>query len=853
MYKVVLFLLFNLLLCAQVTGQDTDSITRKIGSYIQAVNNFSNYIPQEKVYLHFDNTSYYQGDNIWFKCYIVTSGLNRATQLSKALYVELLNPGGDIIDKRILKIENGQCHGDFMLSFLPFYSGFYEVRAYTKYMLNFGEDAVFSRLLPVFEKPEIEGDFEKKDMRKYGTGGYPVKRKKPRKEKKLNVRFFPEGGNLVQGLSSKVAFEATDEFGKPVEVTGNIVNEAKESIAHFSVEHEGRGSFEYTPVIDKRKAVVSYKGKNYQFDLPNALNEGIVLKVDNVSRTDSIKVVLQKSKTVTTDMLGMVLLSNGSMEDACLIDMEGDGEVSFLIGKAGLPGGVSQIIIFDSMGNIVCERMMFIHPRNTFRFNVQTEKTVYKPFEKVDMEFSLTGKNEKPVETSFSVSVRDGMNEVDYRRNIMTDLLLMSDIKGHVANPSYYFETDDITHRKVLDDLLMVQGWRRYVWDYLAGKTTFDIKHLPEQGIEVRGEVVSMVRKKPKPGVDVSCFLLKRGEEGAGNLIESFVTDSLGRFSFALDVEGRWNMILSVMEKGKKKDHRIILDRVFTPDPRGYRYNEMEVNIAGTVEVKAEEEPATQLIEEDLDTFFKAFEDSLARAGIEEKVHRLDEVTVKGKKRSKEKEIYENRAKSVVYYDVHSELDDIKDSGEYIGDDIHALLMSINDKFIPTPDREYLRYKSRLPLFCINYERTRHTELDYNKYKLLRLDAIKSIYINENLSIMTRYADPRMSSMDVDEIYGCIVFIETYPEGEIPTQPGKGVRKTKLEGYSPVKVFDGPDYSILPHDPDYRRTLYWNPSVTTDKDGKARIEFYNSSSCRKFTISAEAVTQSGMIGVYKDE
>jgi hypothetical protein len=81
--------------------------------------------------------------------------------------VELLNPGGEIVDRRILNIENGQCHSEFTLDHLPFYSGFYEVRAYTKYMLNFGDDVIFSRLLPVYDKPKTEGNFEEKDMLKY--------------------------------------------------------------------------------------------------------------------------------------------------------------------------------------------------------------------------------------------------------------------------------------------------------------------------------------------------------------------------------------------------------------------------------------------------------------------------------------------------------------------------------------------------------------------------------------------------------------------------------------------------------------------------------------------------------------
>lgn len=105
---------------------------------------------------------YYQGDPIWFQCYVVTPGLNRPTELSKTLYVELLNPGGEIISKRVLPIRNGRCHSSFELTQLPFYSGFYEVRAYTKYMLNFGEEIIFSRVLPVFDKPANPGEYKEK-------------------------------------------------------------------------------------------------------------------------------------------------------------------------------------------------------------------------------------------------------------------------------------------------------------------------------------------------------------------------------------------------------------------------------------------------------------------------------------------------------------------------------------------------------------------------------------------------------------------------------------------------------------------------------------------------------------------
>ncbi len=169
--KNSLLYLVLLLACIRISAQDRDSSMNRLLSYAHTIDYFTKNIPQEKVYLHFDNTGYYKGDNIWFKGYVVTSGLHKASSLSKTLYVELLNPGGEIIAKKILKIENGQCHGDFALTQIPFYSGFYEIRAYTKYMLNFGNDFIFSRLLPVFDPPKEEGNFEEKKMLRYGGAG----------------------------------------------------------------------------------------------------------------------------------------------------------------------------------------------------------------------------------------------------------------------------------------------------------------------------------------------------------------------------------------------------------------------------------------------------------------------------------------------------------------------------------------------------------------------------------------------------------------------------------------------------------------------------------------------------------
>ena len=506
---------------------------------------------------------------------------------------------------------------------------------------------------------------------------------------------------------------------------------------------------------------------------------------------------------------------------------------------------------------MVADRLIFAGQPDTLSVTVRSDKATYQPYDSIRLDVEVRDAEGRPVQAPLSVSVRDGWQEVENRHSLLTDLLLMSDIKGYVHRPAWYFESDDLAHRRALDELLMVQGWRRYDWESMAGVRPFDLKYLPEQGIELHGTVVSMVRSKPRAGVEVSSFLSSPGEDpevGRQQSFGLFTTDSLGRFSFVSQIEGKWNLILAVTEKGKKKDHRIVLDRVFAPAPRMYPLAEMQVRVSGSeqkVGPSADEPADTVQVEEDYNLFLQAYEDSLRRLGIDEKIHHLDEVEVKARKRDKASDVYQARTKSIAYYDVASEMDDIQDRNGFIGDDIHELMIGMNPAFsrVYSPSgEEYLFYKGRFALFVVNYERTRHEELDFNKYRNLTLESIKSIYISEDVMTMCRYADPRFTPMNIDKLYGCVVLIETKPEGEVPVKGAKGVRKTWLEGYSRVKEFYSPDYRVLPREEDYRRTLYWQPELMTDGQGRATVRLFNNSRCRRPRVTVSILDADGRIG-----
>ncbi len=865
------FLALALLATLTAQAQKTDSLAEQLMTRAIAVRNFGKSLPQEKVYMHFDNTSYYQGDKIWFQCYVVTAADNKPTNLSKTLYVELLNPEGNIIEKHTLPIVDGRCTGDFSLVHLPFHSGFYEVRAYTRYMVNFGDETIFSRVFPVFDLPEEEGNYTERKMMRMNSieAEYKVTRTIEKKEKSVNVKFYPEGGNLVAGLPSRVAFEATNSNGTPINVEGKILSAAGNEVTSFTVNHEGRGSFDYTPTAGD-KAQVKYGDRTFSFDLPEVKSSGIVMSVDNVSSQDSVFVSLHKSPELDLPLVGAAAISGGKLYNFAMLDTTQPTPIKYAIAKNELSSGVNRIVITDHTGAILADRLIFTHTGEVATINVASDKAAYEPYDAVKLNFSVTDNEGKPVETAMSVAVRDGDICLESHTNILTDLLLMSEIKGYVHRPAYYFESNDEPHRRALDELLMVQGWRRYDWGVWAGTQPFKLRYTPEQGIAVTGTVLNYTSDKPVSNIYLSSMLAPYDDPAATDGDENTKpSDNThigivnvgedGRFEFAASVTGKWNLVLGVTnDKNKAKSSRILIDRAFSPAPKSYRPSDLQIN---SDSLPQNDELPQIVADTTSDNGLINFTDEEAQKLLSERTHQIKEVVVKVDEESREKRIYDARANAMRYYDIETELSNFEDSGETIND-IYQLLAALDDNFFversenaiapaSVTDSEYkhswfLTYKMKEPLFIINYERD-HGDIPW--WDAIELLAIKSIYISEDEETIMKWCDPhKISQLEATRHYSAVIFIEMHPLGKVPAKPRRGVRKTWIQGYSTPVEFYSPDYSLLPKDEDYRRTLYWNPNIKTDSEGKATVEFYNNSSCRNIDVSAETLTNNGALG-----
>lgn len=846
---ITVFLLFlSFCFCASAEKTHTEVDTLAIYHESTALN--SGKIQQEMIYLHLDNTSYYRNDRIFFACYVVTSGKLIPSNMSRTVYVELLNPSGKVIDHCILKTINGRCHGSLAVKETPFYSGYYEVRAYTRYMLSFGPEAVFSRVIPVFNIPKEEGNWAERDMLDYGAKKLEFQRPKPQKINDINVRFYPEGGRLVNGLPATVAFEITDALRRPVKAEGKVIERTdRKEVASLKTGHMGRGTFSFVPKQDKYRVEFTVDGKNYKYELPEVDNDGISLNVDNLRQPDSVIVTVARTPDCPVKAVGVTLTCRNELCGRYTLDLTDTDLTYFNIPRRRLPTGIIQLTLFDTSGTPIADRLFFNDRNDFIRFAYEFNKPKYGPLEPVEMKIKMTeAGGDTPRYEPFSISVTDADNQVPYGSNIMADILLSSEVKGYIHNPAWYFQDySDKNRKRALDCLLMIQGWRRYSWSRLAGMEVFSVDSIPEKGIEVHGQILQRWRNKPVSGASVSAMITKQlTNDSTMNqktlFLDTYTTDPNGRFAFRSYVKGTHLLTLSTSRKGKIRPYRIILNKSKGPEVRAYDPAEMQIPDAFVYDT----EPAETVSPETEQT------DTIIPIG---KGRRLKEVQVTAKAAPwSTGQVMET---ATVSYDIEDSRDALLDDGKRFIRNLRDLLPQIDPNF--TYHSDFL-YKGRWVMFALDYgmgnnrRALMYEDWGIDDLSLLPVETIKNVYVSTKDEVIYEQICKVYGGLPLDDklrirrYTGAVVFIELHPELRVKMRAG--MRRTTLEGYSDnVVEFYSPDYSNAdPFETDYRRTIYWNPEVKPDSDGTARVRFFNNSTASRFNVSTATVTADGTLG-----
>ena len=817
--------------------------TNRILSYLQKAMNFNKVVPQEKVYLHFDNMGYFENETLWFKAYVTRTYDGHLSDLSKVLYVELLNPTGDVLQTLKYPIDSlGMSHGEMKLDTI-LGSGLYEVRAYTRYMTNWGTNAVFSRVIPVFKTPKQEGDYSDLTIVPISYHHRLPNRREPMDtlylqavgegiytddlNKTISVNFYPEGGDLIAGKRCRVAMLAVDDNGHPYESEGFVMNGAGDVLASVKTDSLGRGLFELVPDTGKltfqmRNLKKKEKRQVQFFALPQAKTEGCTLSLDAVS--EQMLATIQCTDGICGNMLGYVLMHNGNIircdtiKAVPLLEIELD--------RKTMPEGVNQLTVFDSWGRIMAERLFFICPKpdkaDSIRVTALTQRL--KPCGKVEMELHT-----RP-NANLSFSAMDAQTMTNGKQgNMKTWMLLSSEVRGYIHNVDYYFEADDKEHRESADLLMLTQGWRRYDWRLMSERYTFRKAQPIEDQFYLYGQLKEYRRRDPVPNVKLYVSLYN---EKGQSLLGNAVTDSLGNYAFKMPfMDGEWKMFIYTTRetKGgeKRKTYYVGIDRQFSPVPR--YLTPLETEILHPLKPNAfVRNPFAESEEED--EFIP----------ITEKNHVLNNVTVKAKRRyfTNDDWRYKNEAYGKIYaslyYNADRELDNILDRGEpvpTISDFISRKLGTELDKY--GYEARNKRKGRNIAFVVDNNEGGGYSDW---------LNYIKSIYIvfNERIS-------PTLGMWEIIESPEHNIIVYLYTHRIFSSESNKGLRRTYFQGFNQASTFKTEDYNIVPPMADFRRTIWWQPDITTDAQGKAKVEFFNNSTCEEMYISVEGMTLDGKI------
>ncbi len=460
---------------------------------------FGRTIPQEKVFIHMDNTSYQLGDTIWFSAYTRRTDTDRPSDVSGVLYVELYSQEGYLMERKLIEMRKGHGQGFFALNHQIQYAGFYELRAYTRWQLNWGlhehkhsslfgkyfdseqqereyyrdYEKLYSRVFPVYDKPTAPGDWSHEMTLRAMRRTYQSDPEK----RKLRLALYPEGGNMVAGLPCRVAYEATWDDGEWADgwlvIGGDSVR----------VQNRGRGTFTLTPSegMEREVRFVTTDGKTAKAKLPQAEQTGISLRMEQGKEGWTAHIA--HTEDLPADSLAVSLMLEGRLLAAHgLEEMEDEkARCQYAISDSLLSvPGVYQLTIFDPQGHVYADRLFFSKGNQAMQptLSITGMKEEYSPYEPVNLKLkSWEGRS------NLSLSVRDAdrSDPLYDSGNILTEMLLSSEIRGFVPQPGWYFERDDEERRTGLDLLMMTQGWRRFDWRDMAVQGAWDLCQPAEQ------------------------------------------------------------------------------------------------------------------------------------------------------------------------------------------------------------------------------------------------------------------------------------------------------------------------------------------------------------------------------------
>lgn len=642
----------------------------------------------------------------------------------------------------------------------------------------------------------------------------------------IDIQFFPEGGNMVSGLRSKVAFKAIGTDGLSREVSGVIKDDSGVVITDFKSYNKGMGAFSIKPEGGKKYfAVVVYNQRLYVIPLPEAMENGSVMSVDSSLEANSLFLTIKQTHSDVELQKYMTGSSYGKIRFAFPFSITGDSCL-LKIPLDLFPEGISRLTVLDEDFKPECERLVYIDKNQRFKIEIQPDSLSYGTRSKVTLKITTTSPGGEPVKSDLSLAVvdKDQIIQDAAVTGISAYKLLQSELKSHIEDANFYFTNDSCINHYALDLLMLTQGYRNFL---PVGKDPTEQKFQPERGFEVSGKI-KLIGKGPRVNKynyhDIGLTLVCRSDVMYLNQSKS---DSLGRFKFQIPLlNGKSSSLIQATTlKGKPFYGEIMLDDTVPPPQFALpppAINKITVPVVEYI-CQLQAVKKSELSKSPWDTSMSIS---------------LGEVTITAKAKNWYRN-FESEAEKIV------DLDSIDPTGNKYKN-IYELLVEkfgaksvflsgINLKTVTLPCVSIMGPSDWFPIYVINgktyfngAERGEMFAGMLNNISALRVNEIKRLMVLPPGNISSYYADPAILS----EIWQSLVVIEIYSINTFRGDP-VGIKTFILEGLDAPRVFYSPRYEGKEKKkPGYdgRATLFWEPSLLTDVNGVAKVEFYTSDS-----------------------
>jgi len=853
---------------------------------IKKLDEYTTKYQQEKVYLHLDKPYYAIGDDIWLKAYIVNSKTQAPSNISKILYVELINEKDSLKKLVKLPVMGGVTWGDFKLTD-SLGEGNYRIRAYTNYMRNFGTDFFYDKTIKIgngwankvftstnyaytkenntekvtatihFEdkngvaykenevsydaqldfrsiakgrtKTDLKGDavisftnnqsFLNKKGKIVATITLDNKQKIVKSipitatSNDVDVQFLPEGGTLVEELPQKIAIKAVNGSGTGENISGKIVDESGAEVVKIETTYLGMGNFTLNSQPGKTyTAKINFKdGSVKDFKLPLAQKSGYALSINNLD-TGKVVVKLMASKSLTNgDELRIVAQQAGNVYYVSKAKV--DKQVLLAtIPKSKLPSGIVQFTLFSSTNQPLAERLIFNKNKiDVIDINLNSSGQSASKKGLSSFAFDASG-NQKPTIGSFSVSVTNASKvtpDEDNESNIYANLWLTSDLAGYVEKPNHYFLNDDSKTARELDNLLLTQGWRRFLWKNVISGAGPALTFKAEQSTSISGTVTK--GGKPVPNGKVMLMSTK-----GGFFVIDTVTNADGKFNFDnLMFSDSTKFLVQARTKADRKFVEISIDAV---------PNQIVTKNKNSADIDVNVNNSLMKYIKESDNYFN----EMTRLGLLERTIKLDEVVVTEKRNVAKNSSNLNGAGNADYILTEKDLSNCVQLSQCLNGRIPFVMfrggIPYSTRSPNTPMTVIVDGMQVEPEFLDNLNAT-----DIETIEVLRTIGNTAIYGGRG--------------------EGGVLVITTKRGGGTTSYNNyaPGVVVVNQKGFSVSRDFYAPKYDAQTTNSkgDYRSTIYWNPQVVAPENGKAKFDFYNADEPGTYRIVIEGINVEG--------